>query len=223
MGLPPRQGALLRLIEQLQRGPSVQAFRWLQWVAEGVFESTSVFFKRVRFQTVHQVWPLKIKWNTIRGRQNAFVMESRDVVLQVGNPRYAVLIGDAEEYTAPVYQEFFGAAQNDSPVLESVIVLAGRRIGQYKIYFSLQAFQFTAVCVGKRLEGVGAHEFGFCFDLVQSRVFAGCSHIVFSDVESNYAVHPLNATGSDGETSTATSPIDADAVKQVFVYTDGLN
>lgn len=158
---------------------------------------------------MHQVWSRKIKWDTIRGRQNAFVMESRDVFLQIGNPRHAVLIGDAEEHTTSADQVFSGTAQNDSPVLESVIVLAGRRVGQYKIHFSLQAFQFTAICIGKWVEGVGAQESGFRFDLVQSRVFAGCCHIVFSDVESNYAVYFGNPTGSDGETASATSPIDS--------------
>ena len=223
MGLPSRQGALLRLIEQLQRGPCVQAFRWLQWVAESVFESTSVFFNRVRFQTVHQVWSVKIKWDTIRCRQNTFVMESRNVVLQIGNSRHAVLIGDTEEYTPPAGEEVSGTAQNDSSVPESVIVLTGWRIGQYKIHFSHQAFQFTAVRIGKRLKGVGAYEFGFCFNLVQLRVLAGCCHIVFSDVESNYAVHFGNPTGSDGETAPAASPIDSNAVKQVFVYTECLD
>ncbi len=172
---------------------------------------------------MHQVWSLKIKWNTIRGRQNAFVMESRDVFLQVGNPRPAVLIGDTEEYTTSADEEFSGTAQNDSPVLESVIVLAGRWVGQDKIHFSFQAFQFAAVRVGKRLEGVGAHEFGLGFGSVQPRVLAGCRHVFFRDVESNYAVHFRNPTGSDGETSAAASPIDANAVKQGFVYTDCLN
>lgn len=172
---------------------------------------------------MHQVWSRKIKWNTIRGRQNAFVMESRDIFLQVGDPRHAVLIGDAEEYTTPADQEFSGTAQDDSSVFESVIVLAGWWVGQDKIHFSFQAFQFAAVRVGKWIEGVGAHEFGLGFDPVQSRVLAGCRHIVFSDVESNYAVHFGNPTGSDGETSAAASPIDANAVKQVFVYADCLD
>ena len=172
---------------------------------------------------MHQVWSRKIKWNTIRGRQNAFVMESRDVFLQIGNPRHAVLIGDAEEYITPAYQELSGTAQDDSSVFESVIVLAGRWVSQDKIHFSFQAFQFAAVRVGKRLEGVRAHEFGFRFNPVQSRVLAGCRHIFFRDVESNYAVHFGNSTGSDGETSTSASPIDSNTMKQVFVYTDCLD
>ena len=143
--------------------------------------------------------------------------------LQIGNPRQAVLIGDAEEYVTLAYQEITGTAQNDSSVLESVIVLTGRWVGQYKIHFSFDAFQFTSVRVGKRLEGVRAHEFGLGFDPVQPRVLAGCGHIVFRDVESNHAAHFRNSTGSNGETSAAASPIDPDAVKQVFVYTDGLD